>query len=76
MANHHDDARVADLLATLGDGGSKGSVPAAVAEGAAAADRTRKLTAAIGACRHERSDTRTNYRNGGRTRTLSTPGGM
>ena len=34
-----------------------------------------ELTEAIGAARHERSDTRTNLRNGHRTRTLSTTAG-
>jgi putative transposase len=34
-----------------------------------------ELTAQIGAGRHERSDTRLNYRNGSRTRILSTPAG-
>ena len=34
-----------------------------------------ELTGAIGAERHERTDTRTNRRNGGRPRTLSTPAG-
>ena len=34
-----------------------------------------ELTQAIGAERHERSETRTNQRNGGRSRVLSTPAG-
>jgi transposase-like protein len=34
-----------------------------------------ELTAQIGASRHERSDARSNYRNGARSRTLSTPAG-
>ncbi len=34
-----------------------------------------ELTATIGAAPHERTDTRTNWRNGGRERLLSTPAG-
>jgi hypothetical protein len=34
-----------------------------------------ELTAQIGADRHQRSESRSNYRNGGRPRMLSTPAG-
>ncbi len=74
MAHHHDDARVADLLATLGDEGTRDLFRRLLQE-ALQQLIDAELTAAIGAGPHERSETRSNYRNGGRMRTLSTPAG-
>ena len=71
---HHDDARFDDLVAQLGDGDSKDLFRRLLERGMQQlidAD----LTATIGAELHERTDTRTNQRNGARERTLSTPAG-
>ena len=71
---HDDDARVADLLARLGDDGVR-DLFRRLLERALQELIDAELTTAIGAGLHERSETRTNHRNGGRTRLLSTPAG-
>jgi putative transposase len=71
---HHDDARLDDLLAQLGDGDSKDLFRRLLERGMQELIDA-ELTATIGAELHERTDTRTNQRNGGRERTLSTPAG-
>ena len=72
---HHDDASTyADLLARLGDEGTE-ELFRRLLEYALQDLIDAELTTQIGASRHERSDTRSNWRNGGRTRTLSTPAG-
>jgi len=72
---HHDDASIyADLLARLGDDDTR-DLFRRLLEGALQELVDTESTTRIGASRHERSDTRSNYRNGGRARTLSTPAG-
>ena len=71
---HDDDARVADLLARLGDGDSK-ELFRRLLEAGMQELIDAELTAAIGAAPHERTDTRSNQRNGARSRLLSTPAG-
>ncbi len=72
---HHDDASIyADLLARLGDDGTK-ELFRHLLEQALQDLIDAELTSQIGASRHERSDARSNYRNGVRNRTLSTPAG-
>jgi transposase-like protein len=71
---HHDDARLDALLAELGDGGTKDLFRRLLERGMQDLIDA-ELTATIGAELHERTDTRTNHRNGGRSRTLSTPAG-
>ena len=74
MARHDDAATYADLLARLGDEGSK-ELFRRLLEEALQELIDSELSAQIGADRHERSQSRSNYRNGGRARTLSTPAG-
>ena len=69
-----DDARVADLVARLGDADATDLFRRLVQRGMQDLIDA-ELSAAIGAEPHERTDTRTNQRNGARTRTLSTPAG-
>src|ERR671928_1180508 len=71
---HDDDARVADLLARLGEDGTR-DLFRRLLERALQELIDAELTAAIGAGPHERTDERTNHRNGGRSRVLSTPAG-
>ena len=71
---HDDDARVADLLARLGDGDSK-ELFRRLLEAGMQELIDAELTAAIGAAPHERTDARSNQRNGSRSRLLSTPAG-
>jgi putative transposase len=71
---HDDDARVADLLARLGDGDTKELFRRLLEQGMQELIDA-ELTAAIGAAPHERIDTRLNQRNGSRARLLSTPAG-
>jgi putative transposase len=74
MAHHDDASTYADLLARLGDDGTK-ELFRRLLEQALQDLIDAELTSEIGARRHERSDARSNYRNGGRARTLSTPAG-
>ena len=74
MAHHDDAATYADLLARLGDDGTR-ELFRRLLEHALQDLIDAELTSRIGAGRHERSESRSNYRNGGRTRTLSTPAG-
>ena len=71
---HDDDARVADLLARLGDGDTK-ELFRRLLEAGMQELIDAELTAAIGAAPHERIETRSNQRNGSRARLLSTPAG-
>jgi putative transposase len=71
---HHGDARLDDLLAQLCNGDSKDLFRRLLERGMQDLIDA-ELTATIGAELHERNDTRTNQRNGGRERTLSTPAG-
>ena len=71
---HHDDARLDALLAQLGDGDTKDLFRLLLERGMQDLIDA-ELTATIGAELHERTDTRTNHRNGARSRTLSTPAG-
>jgi putative transposase len=74
MTRHDDASTYADLLARLGDDGTK-ELFRRLLEDAIQELIDAELTAQIGADRHQRSDARVNYRNGGRPRTLSTPAG-
>ncbi len=74
MAHHDDASTYADLLARLGDEGTK-ELFRRLLEQALQDLIDAELTAAIGADRHQRSESRSNYRNGGRSRLLSTPAG-
>ena len=72
---HIDDARLSAVLAgVLADGGTKDLFRRLLQE-ALQELIEGELTAAIGAAPHERTETRTNQRNGGRDKTLSTPAG-
>ena len=74
MARHDDASTYADLLARLGDDGTK-ELFRRLLERALQDLLDTELTSRIGAGRHERSGSRSNWRNGARTRTLSTPAG-
>ncbi len=74
MAHHDDASTYADLLARLGDDGSK-ELFRRLLEAALQDLIDAELTSEIGAGRHERAPSRSNYRNGARTRLLSTPAG-
>ncbi len=70
-----DDARLADLLAdVVADGDTKALFRRLLQE-ALQQLIDAELTATIGAAPHERTETRSNQRNGGRQRLLSTPAG-
>ncbi len=69
-----DDARVADLLARLG-GGDGRELFRRLLETSMQELIDTELTAAIGAGPHERTESRSNHRNGSRARLLSTPAG-
>lgn len=71
---HQDDARVADLVARLGDADATDLFRRLVERGMQDLIDA-ELTSAIGAEPHERTDNRSNQRNGARTRMLSTPAG-
>jgi putative transposase len=71
---HEDDARVADLLARLGEGDSRELFRRLLQHGMQELVDA-ELTAAIGAGPHERVESRSNQRNGSRSRLLSTPAG-
>ncbi len=74
MAHPDDASTYADLLARLGDDGTK-ELFRRLLEEALQELIDAELTAHVGADRHQRSDSRSNYRNGGRPRMLSTPAG-
>ena len=74
MAHSDDASTYADLLARLGDDGTK-ELFRRLLEHALQDLVDNELTSQIGASRHERSESRSNYRNGGRSRLLSTPAG-
>jgi putative transposase len=71
---HDDDARVADLIARLGDGDTKDLFRRLLERGMQDLVDA-ELSAVIGAEPHERTEARTNQRNGARPRLLSTPAG-
>ena len=71
---HEDDARVADLVARLGDADATDLFRRLVERGMQDLIDV-ELSAAIGAEPHERTESRSNHRNGARSRTLSTPAG-
>ena len=71
---HTDDAAVADLLARLGENGARDLFRRLLGQ-ALQQLIDSELTAAIGAGPHERSEARSNWRNGGRPRVLSTQTG-
>ncbi|HEX9864174.1 MAG TPA: IS256 family transposase [Acidimicrobiia bacterium] len=73
MAQSHD-ARLAELVAELG-GEEVRFLFRDLVQRALQELIDAELTEAIGAGPHERTDTRTNQRNGGRSRVLSTPAG-
>ena len=74
MAHHDDASTYADLLARLGDDGTK-ELFRRLLEQALQDLIDAELTSQIGADRHQRSESRSNHRNGGRPRVLSTPAG-
>ncbi len=74
MARSDDASTFAEVLARLGDDGTR-DLFRRLLEGALQELIDAELTSQIGASRHERSEARSNYRNGGRPRTLSTPAG-
>jgi len=74
MTHHDDAAPFADVLARFGDDGTKGLFRRLL-EHALQDLIDAEVTALIGAGRHERTDTRSNYRKGARERDLSTPAG-
>ena len=69
-----DDARVADLLARLGDGDSRDLFRRLLEQGMQDLIDA-ELIAVIGAEPYELTDAPTNQRNGSSTRPLSTPAG-
>jgi putative transposase len=69
-----DDARVADLIGRLGDGDTKDLFRRLLERGMQDLIDA-ELTTVIGAGPHERTEARTNQRNGARPRLLSTPAG-
>ncbi|MET0729540.1 MAG: transposase, partial [Acidimicrobiales bacterium] len=71
---HEDDARVADLIARLGDADATDLFRRLVERGMQDLIDA-ELSAAIGAEPHERTESRLNQRNGARARLLSTPAG-
>ncbi len=71
---HDDDARLADLLARLGDGDTKELFRRLLEQGMQELIDA-ELTAAIGAEPGERTLARTNLRNGHRPKLVSTPAG-
>ena len=73
MAQGHD-ARLAELVAELG-GDEVRFLFRDLVEKALQELIDAELTEAIGAARHERTEKRTNRRNGSRARVLSTPAG-
>ena len=72
MAHHDDAATYADLLARLGDDGTR-ELFRRLLERAFQDLIDTELATPIGAGRHGRSETRSNWRNGGRTRTPCRP---
>jgi len=74
MTHHDDAATFADVLARFGDDGTK-DLFRRLLEQALQDLIDAEVTAKIGAGRHERTESRSNYRNGNRERDLSTPAG-
>ena len=74
MTRHDDASTFADVLAHFGDDGTK-ELFRTLLEDALQDLIDAEVTAQIGASRHERTDSRSNYRNGARERDLSTPAG-
>jgi len=74
MAQHDDALRLSEMLTTAGGEGIKDLLREVVRD-ALQELIEEELTVAIGAAKHERTDTRTAQRNGGRDRLVSTPAG-
>ncbi|MEX0705817.1 MAG: IS256 family transposase [Nitriliruptoraceae bacterium] len=74
MAQHDDALPLSEMLAGQTGEGIKDLLREVVRD-ALQGLIEEELTAAIGAARHERTDTRTGQRNGGRDRLVSTPAG-
>jgi putative transposase len=74
MARHDDALPLSEMLATAGGEGIKDLLREIVRD-ALQGLIEEELTAAIGAARHERTETRTAQRNGSRDRLVSTPAG-
>jgi transposase-like protein len=74
MTDHDDASTFTDVLARFGDDGTK-DLFRRLLEDALQDLVDAEVTAKIGAGRHERTETRSNWRNGGRDRSLSTPSG-
>jgi putative transposase len=70
-----DDARLSAALSDVLAQGDTKELFRAVLRTALQELIEEELTAAIGAAAHERTETRSNQRNGGRSKTLSTPAG-
>ena len=70
-----DDARLDDVVAQVVTDGDTRALFRRLLQDALQALIEAELTAAIGAAPHERTDTRSNQRHGGRERVLSTPAG-
>jgi putative transposase len=70
-----DDARVAEVFADVVADADTKALFRRLLQGALQELIDAELTATIGAAPHERTEARTNQRNGGRPRTLSTPAG-
>jgi len=74
MTRHDDASTFADVVAHSGDDGTK-ELFRALLEQALQDLIDAEVTAKIGTGRHERTDSRSNWRNGARDRDLSTPAG-
>jgi putative transposase len=74
MAQHDDALRLSEMLTNAGGEGIKELLREVVRD-ALQELIEEELTATIGAAKHERTDTRTAQRNGGRDRLVSTPAG-
>ncbi len=74
MARHDDALRLSEMLTNAGGEGIKDLLREVVRD-ALQELIEEELTATIGAAKHERTDTRTGQRNGGRDRLVSTPAG-
>jgi putative transposase len=72
MARHDDALPLSEMLTTGGGEGIKDLLREVVRD-ALQGLIEEELTAAIGAAKHERTETRTAQRNGGRDRLVSTP---
>ncbi len=72
MARHDDAQRLSEMLTSAGGEGIEKLLRELVRDALHELIED-ELTATIGAAKHERTDTRTAQRNGGRDRLVSTP---